>query len=95
VLSDTEKRGRYDQLGDSYTHWQQRGGAPGNFNWDEWFTQAPGGSGSYRVEVSDLGDILGGAGLGGFSEFFTRTWRAHMADQRAASQGGELGWVAP
>ncbi len=29
VLSDAEKRARYDQLGESYQSWQQRGGAPG------------------------------------------------------------------
>lgn len=72
VLGDQEKRARYDQLGESYTSWQQRGGRPGNFNWDEWFTQAPSGPGAYRVEVGDLNEIFGGAGMGGFSEFFTR-----------------------
>ena len=68
VLSDTEKRARYDQLGDSYTRWQQRGGAPGGFNWDDW-AAAPGG-GNVRVEYSNLDDLFGG--LGGFSEFFQR-----------------------
>src|SRR5512135_2505008 len=43
VLSDTQKRARYDQLGDSYSNWQQRGGAPGNFDWNDWAT-ATGGS---------------------------------------------------
>jgi curved DNA-binding protein len=63
VLSDKDKRARYDQLGDSYTRWQQRG-APGNFNWGEW-TRAPGGGVSF--EVGDLNDLFGG---GGFSDFF-------------------------
>ena len=70
VLSDPEKRARYNQLGESYNNWQQRGGAPGGFNWDEWVTTggraAPGG-GNVRVEVGDLGDLFGG---GNFSEFF-------------------------
>jgi len=69
VLSDPTKRSRYDQLGDSYTHWQQRG-APGGFNWEEWYTGSPGRT--TRVQVEDLEGILGGAGLGGFSEFFQR-----------------------
>ena len=34
VLSDPKKRERYDQLGSSYQQWQQRGGNPGNFNWN-------------------------------------------------------------
>jgi curved DNA-binding protein len=70
VLSDTDKRNRYDQLGDSYARYQQRGGAPGGFNWDDWFTQSPGGTptGNVRVEMGDLEDLMGG----GFSEFFSR-----------------------
>ncbi len=32
VLSDKEKRTRYDQLGSSYSNWQQRGGSPGDFD---------------------------------------------------------------
>jgi curved DNA-binding protein len=69
VLSDSEKRARYDQLGDSYQSWQQRGGAPGGFNWDEWFTPSQGG-GNVRVEVGNLEDLFGGSGVGDFSEFF-------------------------
>jgi curved DNA-binding protein len=97
VLSDAEKRSRYDQLGESYTHWQQRGGAPGNFNWDEWFTQAPGGGGSYRVEVGDLDDILGGAGMGGFSEFFTRIFGGmpNMGGAVRGQSGGRTGMRTP
>ncbi len=71
VLSDPQKRARYDQLGESYNNWRQQGGRPGGFNWDEWYTSTP-GTGGVRVEMGDLEDILGGAGLGGFSEFFRR-----------------------
>lgn len=67
VLSDPQKRARYDQLGESYSRWQQRGGTPGGFNWDEWAT--PGG-GNVRVEVGDLEDLF----EGGFSEFFRRVF---------------------
>lgn len=64
VLSDAEKRQRYDQLGESYSNWQRRG-APGGFNWDEWVSRSP--SGGTRVEYGNLDDLFGG---GGFSEFF-------------------------
>lgn len=67
VLSDPEKRARYDQLGESYQNWQQRGAPPGGFNWEEWTGGYPGGQGgNVRVDVGDLDDILGG----GFSDFF-------------------------
>ncbi|MBW6472967.1 MAG: hypothetical protein K0B14_07585, partial [Anaerolineaceae bacterium] len=68
VLSDPKKRARYDQLGESYQQWQQRGGNANNFNWDDWFAQSP--RGGTRVDVGDFNDIFGGAG-GGFSDFFS------------------------
>jgi curved DNA-binding protein len=64
VLSDPEKRSRYDQLGDSYTQWQQGGAPTGGFNWEDWFTTRPSGN----VRVGGLEDILGSE----FSEFFKR-----------------------
>lgn len=62
VLSDAEKRAKYDQLGQSYRQWQSMGGQPGGFNWSEWMTGQPGGG--FRVEYADFGwDDL-------FSDFF-------------------------
>ena len=69
VLSDPEKRARYDQLGSSYSQWQQRG-APGDFNWGDWSGGTPRGGGR-RARREDMGDIFGGAGgMGGMSDFF-------------------------
>lgn len=80
VLSDSDKRARYDQLGDSYSSWQQRGG-PGNFNWNDWArTQSGGGS---RVDMGDLEDILGGAG---FSDFFQSIFGGMGGAQRAGTR---------
>ena len=63
VLIDPKKRGRYDQLGESYTQWQSGGGTPGGFNWEEWMTRAqPGGR---RTAPSGYEDLFGG-----FSDFF-------------------------
>lgn len=57
VLSDPEKRKRYDQLGQNW-----KAGAD--------FTPPPGWEGA-RVEYGDVGDIFGsGRGGGGFSDFF-------------------------
>ncbi len=78
VLSDSQKRARYDQLGESYTHWQQRGTPSGGFNWDDWFTRPS--SGGARVDVGNLDDLLGGE----FSEFFRRIFGG-MPDVRGAS----------
>ena len=65
VISDPEKRARYDQLGESYSQWQQGGAPAGGFNWEDWFAQSPSGG---NVRVGGLEDILGSD----FSEFFRR-----------------------
>jgi curved DNA-binding protein len=67
VLSDPEKRKKYDQLGTSWRQWQRAGGEPGGFDWAQWYAQ-PGGA-RVHVEYADLGDLFGGAG--GFSDFFS------------------------
>lgn len=83
VLSDSTKRARYDQLGDSYSQWQRQGGA-GNFNWNDWFSQgAPGGT---RVEVGDINDIFGG----GFSDFFNMIFGG-MSGRGASGMPGGMG----
>jgi len=70
VLSDPDKRQKYDQFG---AHWQQfgrAGGQPEDFNWGPWQSQ---GAGSYtrtmtQEELEQLFGRIGG--LGGFSDFF-------------------------
>jgi len=66
VLSDPQKRARYDQLGASYSQWEQQGGNPGNFNWNDWATAGGRGQGT-QVNMDDFGDLFGG----GFSDFFS------------------------
>ncbi|HOG47686.1 MAG TPA: J domain-containing protein [Anaerolineae bacterium] len=66
VLSDPEKRRKYDELGSRYQQWQRMGGRPGEFDWSQWTAGAPGGR--VHVEYADLNDLF--AGAGGFSEFF-------------------------
>lgn len=84
VLSDKTKRARYDQLGESYQSWQQRGGQPGGFNWDEWVSRSGGGYGNgTRVEVGDLGDLFGS----GFSEFFQAIFGGLGGAQRPGNSG--------
>jgi curved DNA-binding protein len=85
VLSDTDKRAHYDQLGDSYSRWRQQG-APGGFNWNDWASaQRAGTPGGVRVDVGDIEDILGGAG---FSDFFQTIFggMGGAARQRGARQ---------
>ena len=77
VLSDPDKRQKYDQFG---AHWQQygrAGGRPEDFNWDPWQTGGAGGFNTRTMSQEDLERIFGGiggsqgmGGAGGFSDFF-------------------------
>jgi curved DNA-binding protein len=74
VLGDSEKRQKYDRFGSQWERYQQAGGSPEDFNWDQWAAQ-PGAAGrgnSYRtrqVSPEEFEQMFGGSG-GGFSNFF-------------------------
>jgi curved DNA-binding protein len=88
VLSDPEKRTKYDQLGANWQQWQRMGRDPGNFDWSQWYS-TPGG---VRVEWSgDMGDLFGGGGAEVFSDFF-RAIFGGMGGAGAA--GGPFGRAA-
>jgi len=63
VLSNSEKRQKYDQYGSTF---DQMGGFGGGMNWDDFMRAARGQGGSSGFSnMGDLGDILGDI-LGGF-----------------------------
>jgi curved DNA-binding protein len=69
VLSDPEKRAKYDQLGADWQRWQRAGGRPGDFDWGQWTTSPGGGRAHVRYATpEDLEDLFGGSSL--FSDFF-------------------------
>lgn len=87
VLSDADKRAKYDQLGQSYQQWQTTGGQPGGFNWSEWTTGSQPGGG-FRVEYADIN------GDDPFSDFFRNifggTGGARTSYQRQQIKGQDL-----
>lgn len=85
VLSDPEKRQKYDRLGADWQRYQQAGGRPGGFDWGQWTTGAPGGA--QRVYVrqgtpEDLEDLFGGGSP--FSDFFSQIFGGMGAPGGAA-----------
>jgi len=66
VLSDPEKRKKYDELGSNYKNYQQGGGRAEDFDWSKWQGQQ-GGRGGYQTYSSEGEDMFGG---GDFSDFF-------------------------
>lgn len=82
VLSDSEKRSHYDQLGESYTQWRQGGAPSGGFNWEDWYTSGSSGN----VRVGGLEDIFGDE----FSEFFRRIFGGMPNMGRSSSGRGSV-----
>ena len=68
VLSDPEKRQKYEALGSSWQQWQHSGGDPRGFNWSQWSAGGQPTGRRVRVEYGDLNDLFSGGG--GFSDFF-------------------------
>jgi curved DNA-binding protein len=65
VLSDPEKRKKYDQLGANWKYYQNMNANQAH----DWFGGNFGGGGrTYHFSVGDFDDLFGG--LGGFSDFF-------------------------
>jgi curved DNA-binding protein len=81
VLSDPQKRARYDQLGESYSQWQNNG-TPGNFNWGQWTSQP----GAQEINFDEL------FGEGVFSDFFRSIFGGMGA---APAVHGRSGRAAP
>ncbi len=70
VLSDPDKRQKYDQFGAQWQAYERAGGQPGGFDWSQWTTQQPGSSyGTRTVSPEEFEQMFGGGG-GGFSDFF-------------------------
>ncbi len=89
VLSDPEKRKKYDQFGAQWKNFTSAGGRPEDF-WQQWQRGAGAGAGapggaSYRtVSPEEFEEMFGGAG--GFSDFFEALFG--MGGRRGARTGG-------
>jgi curved DNA-binding protein len=92
VLSDKEKRGKYDALGQQYQRWQQTGGQPGGFDWSQW-TAARGQPGGVNVQYGDINELFGS---GGFSDFFEAVfggrggYESVRAERRVPQRGQDV-----
>ena len=86
VLSDADKRSKYDQLGANWQHFQQTGGDPNSFDWSQWFANAGQGGGQrVHTEYVNLNDLFGNQG--GFSDFFQTIFGGNMSRGNTNSQG--------
>jgi curved DNA-binding protein len=72
VLSDPEKRSKYDRFGAQWEQFERAGGAPGDFDWGGWSASPGGGRTQTRtVTPEEFEQMFGGmGGDGSFSSFF-------------------------
>ncbi|MCL5990767.1 MAG: DnaJ domain-containing protein [Bacteroidetes bacterium] len=66
VLSDPEKRKKYDNLGSSWNSYRQTGGDAQNFDWSEWFSPSSAGR-RRKTGAGGIGDMFDSGNL---SDFF-------------------------
>jgi curved DNA-binding protein len=69
VLSDAEKRKKYDELRAQYQQWQQTGGRQQDFDWQNWSAQSGKGVHVQYANPEDLEDLFGSQSP--YSDFFT------------------------
>lgn len=80
VLSDPEKRKKYDALGENWRQYQESGGRPGGFDWSQY--TSPGGGGGFTFE-GDPAEFFGG----GFSDFFSNIFGGGGTRRRQSFKG--------
>lgn len=94
VLSDPDKRQKYDRFGTQWQRFAQQGGRPEDFDWGGWTGQPGGQTYTRTVSPDEFEQMFGGGSMGGFSDFFEmlfggmgRTRPAGFGEQRGPNGG--------
>lgn len=87
VLSDPEKRKKYDALGADWERYQQAGGQPGGFDYGRWRAQ-PGAGGPRAASPDDLADLFGGDNA--YSDFFSTLFGRERARASGPRRGQDF-----
>lgn len=82
VLSDPEKRKKYDELAESLKHHKEQGSRNENFDWSRWSQQRDGGFSSRTG-----GNIFEGEGE--FSDFFESIFGGHFGGKSNVQMKGQ------
>jgi curved DNA-binding protein len=86
VLSDSEKRAKYDNLGQNWNTHQRTGGTGDDFDWMKWYnTNARKTSSSKKTNFKNFGDFFSnGEGL---SDFFDKIFGGNYTGKFSQNQG--------
>jgi len=98
VLSDKEKRKKYDELGENWKYYQQSGGGSQDFDWSQYSNQGGGESQRQYTYSGDFGDAFGGSGFSDFFEtlfgggggFRTTQTKGRRGARKATQRGEDL-----
>ncbi len=85
VLSDTEKRKKYDELRAQYQRWQQTGGRQQDFDWQNWSARPGQGVHVQYASPEDLEDLFGSASP--YSDFFNSIFGQVRGRGRGSGRG--------
>jgi curved DNA-binding protein len=85
VLSDAEKRTKYDELRAQYKRWQQTGGRQQDFDWQNWSAQPGQGVHVQYASPEDLEDLFGSASP--YSDFFNNIFGQVRGRGRDSGRG--------
>jgi curved DNA-binding protein len=87
VLSDPEKRKKYDRFGEDWKHYQESGGQPGGFDWSK-YAGGPGGRGRQATR-EDFDTMFGEGGIGDIFEMLFGQRGGTRRGRRSAGIRGE------
>lgn len=82
VLSDADKRAKYDQFGSEWARYQQAGNT-GGFDWSRWANNP-----NARQYSGNVEDLFGTTGDSGFSSFFDMLFGNQMGGTGYTQYGG-------
>ncbi len=90
VLSDADKRQKYDRFGTQWRQYERAGGQPEDFNWNQWASARPSSGGdrtqTRTVSPEEFEQMFGGSAGGGFSDFFETLFGGQPASGGAGFQ---------
>jgi curved DNA-binding protein len=87
VLSDPQKRKKYDQLGADWQHYQETGAQPGGFDWSKY--TSGGGTQSHTMSQEEFNEMFGGEGGGDFFETLFGLYPGERRGRRNRAMKGE------
>ena len=93
VLSDPEKREKYDRFGAQWQQYSGKGGRPEDFDWSQWSSGQPGQPGqpgqaySRTISPEEMEQMFGGS-FGGFSDFFETLFGGGMGRSSGGRSAG-------